>query len=881
MNVKSLLVIILALSIAVPTITLPMATTVTHAAAQPSVSIDMPVVANPTNGPVYRTLYISNPVSGQAITQISISIPTSMATGPVSTTAAATDVYTEGLASSATPSVSGVGPWAYTISGTTSTTTILPAGAAAYVEFGWDANTAGLTSSSTGAVSYTVTVTLTYASGSTQSFDVTIYYTTAIAYVITGVSPSSLGSTSGTLKAGQVGSFSVATQGTSGTLSGGAIPVFLIQNSNHGVISPSSLMTSSSGAAFTVNDTKASTYTITAYGGHLTFKTGSTGPYAETYSMTNGTYSLTIKPGPVSKVAVALPWDVSGVSTDYATNASTSVFTSSNYPNVSLTDAYNNAYYIKGNTTVTLTATAGKLYIPLNWLTSSPITGFEYKEISGNDTSTLSFSFIIPKGAGIASSYIIDFMYAPASTYGTMAQITGVLNGTYSGSSNKVITSTFESPSPQPTIYYKGTAQSSNFNAVAGKTLVAAVTLSPVQANVPVYFTITPSTVSASPMTRIAYTNKSGIAVFTFSDTRAGDQFYVQDYLFQPTTSNPTANESLSAKSYEVTIVPGSPASLRVSAPNIAQSSNGKYYISPLGNTLINVSLADAYGNPTTNTLGAAIQIQITTSAGSLSASTVYILQNEPGTTNSNYAVYFKAPNATGPVTITATSVQPGISSGILTLTVVNKYPMLGVTSPASGKVLTTQNITVKAWAAPSPSAPSGTFIAKFQYSLNGAKNVTVGITATNSSGYDFYSFPVTLASGLNTIKLYATDSQGLTSEYTVTYTLSTVPPTPAQTITYPTTPMQAKVAGFSVINVTMYNNVSTTLTATPIVVLSNSTYSWVAIGNPTSIAPGQTVVSFVSVQNIPAGTYTAKIFIVTPSGITISGYKTITVTIS
>jgi hypothetical protein len=209
---------------------------------------------------------------------------------------------------------------------------------------------------------------------------------------------------------------------------------------------------------------------------------------------------------------------------------------------------------------------------------------------------------------------------------------------------------------------------------------------------------------------------------------------------------------------------------------------------------------------------------------------------------------------------------------------------MLGVISPASGSVVTTQNITVKAWAAPSPAAPSGTFIAKFMYSLNGAKNSSpIAITSTNSSGYDFYSFPVTLVSGLNTIKLYTTDSQGLTSEYTVTYTLSTVPPTPAQTIIFPTSapPMQTKVAGFNVINVTIYNNVSTTLTATPIVVLSNSTFSWVAIGNPVSIAPGQTVVSFVSVQNIPAGTYTAKIFIVTPSGITISGYKTITVTIS
>ena len=298
---------------------------------------------------------------------------------------------------------------------------------------------------------------------------------------------------------------------------------------------------------------------------------------------------------------------------------------------------------------------------------------------------------------------------------------------------------------------------------------------------------------------------------------------------------------------------------------------------------MINVSLADQYGNPTTNTLGAAIQIQLSTSAGSLSSSTVYILQNYASTSQSGYLVYFTAPNATGPVTITATSVQPGISSGKLKLYVVTKYPMLGVISPANGTVLTTQNITVKAWAVPSPAAPSGTFISKFMYSLNGAKNVTVGITSTNSSGYDFFNFKVTLSPGKNTLKLYAVDSQGLTSEYTVVYTLSVVPPTPAQTIIFPTSapPMQTKVAGYNVVNVTVYNNVSTTLTVIPVIVLSNSTYSWVAIGNPTSVAPGQTVVTLVSVQNIPAGTYSAKIFVVTPSGITVSGYKTITVKVS
>ena len=873
MNVKSLLVLILALSIALPSaVTLPMVTSVSHAQTQTSVNIDVPVVQIGTSSAqVYRTLYINNPISSPSITQIVISVPKAIATGLPSKN----NVDWAGLSSSATYSTSGVGPWAYVITSTTSGGTILPSGSSAYIQFAWMSITSSSLPSS-GTLSSDITVQITYSNGATQTLSVPVYETDAVSYEITAPTT--------TLTAGKVYTFTVSVVGPSGVSVSG-VPAYLSQSPKHvGTISPSSVITSSSGAAFSVNDTVAGSVTITASGGEP-YSFTATGPSGASYTTEESlvlpsTETITVVAAPPTKVAVALPWDVQGYSVDYATNASTYNFAKINYPNITLTDAYGNPYMI-GNTTVTLSATSGKLLITSanNGSPISPVDRYKnwpaYIYVSGNMSSTLTFKVVIPKGYSYVSS--VSFGFEPASTYGAMAQITAVLNGTYSGTSNKVITSTFQKHSQPPIIYYKGSQQSSGFNAIAGKTITAVVKVNPVQAGVPVNFTITPSTVSASPMTGIAYTNKSGYAVFTFSDTVAGDQFSVEDYLFQPLTSNPAHNESLSAPSPTVTIIAGPPAALVVTAPSLTNN-----YISPLGSTLINVSLADQYGNPTTNTLGAAIQIQLSTSAGSLSASTVYILQNKPDTYSSGYLVYFTAPNATGPVTITATSVQPGISPGKLKLYVVTKYPMLGVISPANGSVVTTQNITVKAWAAPSPAAPSGTFIAKFMYSLNGAKNVTVGITSTNSSGYDFYSFTVTLKSGLNTIKLYATDSQGLTSEYTVTYTLSTVPPTPAQTIIFPTSapPMQTKVAGINVINVTMYNNVSTTLTAIPIVVLSNSTFSWSVVGNPTPIAPGQTVVSLVSVQNIPAGTYTAKIFIVTPSGITISGYKTITVTI-
>ncbi|MGC8608195.1 MAG: hypothetical protein ACP5L5_11620, partial [Vulcanisaeta sp.] len=685
MNVKSLLVLILALSIALPSaVTLPMVTSVSHAQTQASVSIDVPIVSNPTSGgTVYRTLYINNPTSAQGITQISISIPKSLATSPASSNASK-DVYFEGLSSGATSSLNGIGPWSYLISKSPSST-ILPPGAAAYVEFGWNASTAGLKSSNS--VSNTVTVTLTYTSGATQSFDVTIYYTKATEYSISPVSPSTLGASAGNLTAGELGSFTVATvvPTTSGvTPTGGPVPVYLTQTTTHGVISPSSLTTSSSGAAFTVNDTHVGSYIVTAYSGHIVYTSGTTGPFDEGYVIGNASYVLTIEAASPSKVAVKLPWDGTG-STDYVTNASSSVYPygfKTSWTNISLTDRFGNPYPL-GNTTVTLSATAGSLYL-LSGMNGTS-SGIYYKIVSGNDSSTLKFNVVLLNGVKHVDN--ITFGFAPPTAYGSFSQITAVINGKYPGTSNKLITSTFEPVSPKPTIYYKGVEKTSSFNATAGKTITAVVKVNPVQAGVPVNFTIVPSTVkvSASPMTGIAYTNKSGYAVFTFTDTVAGDQFNVEDYLFQPLTSNPAHNESLSGPSPTLTIVAGPPAALVVTAPSLTNN-----YISPLGSTLINVSLADQYGNPTTNTLGAAIQIQLSTSAGSLSASTVYILQSKPDTYSSGYLVYFTAPNATGPVTITATSVMPGISPGKLELYVVTKYPMLGVISPANGAVLTT-----------------------------------------------------------------------------------------------------------------------------------------------------------------------------------------------
>jgi hypothetical protein len=333
MNVKSLLVIILALSIALPSaVTLPMVTSVSHAQTQTSVNIDVPVVQIGTSSaPVFRTLYINNPISSPSITQIVISVPKAIATG--------LPPYIDwaGLSYSATPSTSGVGPWAYVITPppySTSGSTILPSGSSAYIQFAWmSINSSSLPSS--GTLSSDITVQITYSNGATQTLSVPVYGTDAVSYGITGPT---------TLTAGKVYTFTASVEGPSGVSVSG-VPAYLSQSPKHvGTISPSSVITSSSGAAFSVNDTVAESVYITASGGEP-YIFSATGPSSASYitessAVTPSTESITVEAAPPTMVAVALPWDVQGYSVDYATNASTYNFTKIDYPNITLTDAY-------------------------------------------------------------------------------------------------------------------------------------------------------------------------------------------------------------------------------------------------------------------------------------------------------------------------------------------------------------------------------------------------------------------------------------------------------------------------------------------------------------------------------------------------------------
>ncbi|MDG6931742.1 MAG: hypothetical protein JRN26_06545 [Nitrososphaerota archaeon] len=857
MNVKSLIVILLAISIAAPTITTSMAAATTHAASNPvlpTVSSNAQVFEQ-TQSSLSPTYTFVNPVSGGSITSISVNIPKSIASAVSST------VTVTGIPSGVpyTAVVYGNGPWTIVISGT-SGAIILPAGASITVEYSFTPVSSLPSAGTVGAVTAT---SVTYSNGNTYSLaSPELYVTAASGYTITPPSSS--------FEAGTNGLFSVEATAPSGvTVSW--VPVYLYvpipssAPSSAMVTYPEVLNVSSTQAtSFDVNATYASPYTITA--------SGSSSGSSATGEISSSSASFTVIAGTPTQVMVSLSSDVSGYSTDYATSPVT-------VTSISLADAFGNPVTIPSGSKITLSTSAGTLETGGSLTWGSPSGASYGTQLSATLTSS-------------ASSVSGPVLYPPVS-YGSSSQLSASITvptsssyaGTYSGTSNVVITSTnaYMGPTVLTTLPAKA-GQSINVQVqLTFPSLVSGSAKTVDQSNVPVSFLVSTSSTApysapshATPVSEVVNTNSSGYATFTFTETSTSESpVYVWVSIPQPETGAATHMLASNVSTSGITITAGSPSALKI----ITTPSK---YVAINGTASVNVELTDAYGNlATVPSTSGAIQITLSASAGTLSATTVYITAGESSTSVSGYAVTYTAPASA--VTVTLTASATGLTSATKTLDVISKYPMLGVTSPANGKVVTTQNITVSAWAAPSPAAPTGTYITTFMYSLNGAANKSVAITSTNSSGYDFYSFPVTLASGLNTIKLYATDSQGLTSEYTVTYTLSTVPPTPAQTIIFPTSapPMQATVAGYHVINVTMYNNVSTTLTAIPVVVLSNSQYSWVAIGNPTSISPGSTVISLVSVQNIPAGTYTAKVFIVESNGATISGYKTFTVTIS
>ncbi|MGC8558542.1 MAG: hypothetical protein ACP5NC_06080, partial [Nitrososphaeria archaeon] len=299
----------------------------------------------------------------------------------------------------------------------------------------------------------------------------------------------------------------------------------------------------------------------------------------------------------------------------------------------------------------------------------------------------------------------------------------------------------------------------------------------------------------------------------------------------------------------------GVPFSFSLSvSPNSATVTQGSSTTATVTSTLISgsstVSLS-ASGQPS------GISISFTPTSGSPTFSSTMTV-----------SVGANVPAGTYPITVTATG--GGVThTATFDLTVTSPT----VTPPPTA----TYTVTFQ-----ESGLPSGT---QWSATLDGATESATGssitFTGIPAGTYSWNITPSVMVGTVNYVAVQGSGTVSVSGATTVSVKYMPQITVPAnETITFPTTPIQMVISGYNVINVTMHNNVTATLTGIPVIVLSSPTYSWVAIGNPASIAPGHTVSDLVSIQNIPAGTYTAKVFIVMPNGVTVSEYKTFTISV-
>jgi len=186
-------------------------------------------------------------------------------------------------------------------------------------------------------------------------------------------------------------------------------------------------------------------------------------------------------------------------------------------------------------------------------------------------------------------------------------------------------------------------------------------------------------------------------------------------------------------------------------------------------------------------------------------------------------------------------------------------------------------SVTINATAIPSPAAPLGTVVVSFEYSLNGAANVTAPLSKTNSTGAGFASFTVTLVSGVNTIKIYATDSNSKTGGGTFTFTYTVVLPGHQFTSTGAS---EATQNGFTGDEVSFTNQLGAS-TVNIYFVWYNSADQVIAISAQLNAAytSGQ-VQTFFNAGTTTPGTYTVQTFIRDTSNNALSTSYAATVTI-
>ncbi|MDG6921200.1 MAG: hypothetical protein JRN59_06700 [Nitrososphaerota archaeon] len=867
---------------------------------------------------VTRGVAVTNPLGNAGITEIDINIPAAAAAS-VAATAAPT-----GLAASAVCDTAGTGPWTVECLGSTSGSTILPAGAKATITITFNSESS---QSASGAVdSYAFTVTAHYSDSTSQSATNTFYEGTLST---TNVTPSAtsftagksitytvaLGAADSGLKLSWFSNPSTAGVAGDGFAASFGTPSFTAGSGTSYTSTFTSTEASATSCTYADNGAidnsvpcgyfawvNVGTPSSHDSGGLITPSyAGSNTPVADALTdtpvaVTNAVAVISAAPTQVT-VGIAA-YDNAGHTPDYITNGPTAEPLT-----VTLADSYGNAVVTNGITgTAKISALKGTIANP------SPTISCD------GSTCTLSVTpTYAPVTPSCTSNCLLPFGTFDLITASLSVTAPAAITGTYAGSSAQLSMSydtTATIPTPTWTVYEPSltatsaaTGTTGTSNVVAGSKVQLSVTLnggSTVQANVPVNFTLT-STSTSVPYAGtfsnglswiVVHTNSLGIAAANFtSDTTKGDAATAVAIVSAP-ESQPTYSASntltSTAATGAITTTPAAGTQLQVlsfsSSTFTVGTTSPQTYVKPSGHLYLDVLLQDAYGNSVTwPTANGALQISVSASSGGLSATTVYITAGSGDTHSSGYTIQFTAPVTLGSLTIAASTTQTGINSGSETIHVVSPDPTVlltptSATEPAS-TTLVSNTATVNATGVPSKAATTGTVVTTFEYSLNGAANQTVGVTSTNSSGVSFTSFPVTFLNGTNTLKIYATDSNNNVGVGTFTFTVTHAPVSP----TLFTSPgaKSATSAGFTGVNATFTNTGSSSETANVYFVWYNSANQVVSVGaqlNVVFAAHGSA--SFFNSYQV-SGHYTVKVFVQDTVGNALSTSYSAPVTIS
>jgi len=504
--------------------------------------------------------------------------------------------------------------------------------------------------------------------------------------------------------------------------------------------------------------------------------------------------------------------------------------------------------------------------------------------------------------------------YSQSSIFGTVGLISGTMTGKYlgvsfsvSGSTGRISTSTFDLASQLPTIDAT-TVTAPGCSVIdllascqaAGKTATVDYQLLVHQQGVPIEVSVDPSSTavtknggfSGSVHTTV-YTNAAGLASAVYSvDTGAGAIGIFNANVSAPIDGTPTnylGNSGSSVDHNTVVTGPGASSTFVISTCFVSPSPAPLWSCTvpnTPGTSIVNgtsvfvdVSISDAYGNPTTVPSGHQIQLNLATSVGTLSATTIYLTGGSSDTYGVLGAVQWSMPKTVGTsVILSAGGVLSGNSKTTsLTEKTVVATPTFSVTSPAPlNGVIYSPSATVVFTGEANASVGYGpaVTIQSVGYKVNTGTWKSTTISPGNQI---LWSVAATFASGLSTIAFNATDSN---SNTVTTSTYKVLVETTAPTLAFTTA--NGAVLNYSTGVQATIKDLQGDLNASSVTATYNGTAVAAAnIAVTGTNNPGSSVNYGVSISNLPVGNWVVQLSASNYAGNSASASITVTVQVA